>query len=243
MIEFNIKLAEIPLRVCAFYEGTREFCREYLTSEPAGTELRMTRAEIEQTRRDSRACDIREGRSPVEHTDEYLETVALLRLAAAALLPKGVLLFHGVAVALNGRAYLFTAKSGTGKTTHARLWLKTISGAYILNGDKPLLRFGDNEVCVCGTPWQGKEDYGRNETLPLAGICLLERAARNRIEPIPYKTAFEALAFQSHRPAQNSDMVAYLKLLGRLAAVPIYRLGCNMEDEAAQMACRELVRP
>ena len=242
MTEFNIKLSGFPIKVNSIYESTRNFCRDYLTDEPAEIELTLTQEEIEQTRQASYATDIYEGREPVNYSSPYLETLSLLRMAANELLNHGVLLFHGSAVAVDGRVYLFTAKSGTGKTTHSRLWLKNIPGAHILNGDKPFLLFRDEGIFVCGNPWQGKEDYGKNEILPLASLCILERDETNHILPITYKEAFDVLIFQSHKPPQDSRMLSYLKLLGRLSSVPLYRLFCNMEDEAALISYNGMVK-
>ena len=241
MTEFNIKLAGFPIRVHAIHESTKNFCHDYLTDEPSETVLTITQEEIDRTRRESVAGDIFEGREPVSHRDRYLETLTLLRMAADALLDHGVLLFHGSVTAVDGKAYLFTAKSGTGKTTHSGLWLKNIPGAYILNGDKPFLLFKDDGIFACGNPWQGKENYGRNEILPLAAICILERDETNHIEPVTFKEAFEVLAFQSHKPPQDGRMVSYINLLGRICSLPLYRLGCNMDDEAAFVSYRGMV--
>ena len=243
MTEFNIKLAEIPIKVHSIHEQVRDICRDYMTDEPAEIELTITQEEIDQTRQESYANDIYEGREPVNYKDRYLETISLLRMTANTLMNHGVLLFHGSAIAVDGKVYLFTAKSGTGKTTHSRLWLKNIPGAYILNGDKPFLLFKEDGIFVCGNPWQGKEDYGRNEILPLAAICILERDETNHIEPITYKEAFEVLTFQSHKPPQDGRMVSYMKMLGRLSMLPLYRLGCNMEDEAALVSYNGMVKP
>ena len=103
-------------------------------------------------------------------------------LTAARLIDFDVLLFHGSVVAVDGQAFLFTAKSGTGKTTHTRLWLKQIPGCHVLNGDKPLLLFRNDGIYACGTPWQGKENYGTNEILPLKSICLFNRDIKNHKE-------------------------------------------------------------
>jgi ABC-type multidrug transport system ATPase subunit len=135
---------------------------------------------------------------------------------------------------VNGKAYLFTARSGTGKTTHAKLWLKKIKNSYVLNGDKPLIKIQKDGIILCGTLWCGKEGFGVNEILPLKAICVLERDTVNHIERITASEALPILYQQSHHCDGVEDMERTLSLLEWLTQnVEFYRMGCNMEDEAA----------
>ena len=242
MTDFTVKIAEIPFGISAFFESTREFCRDYLTDEIPEIDITITPENIELARKLSCDNDIREEREPYFYSDSYLETVALHRRISDELLFHNVLLFHGSAVAVDGRCYMFTAESGTGKTTHSMLWLKNIPGSYILNGDKPLLLFKDLEVLVCGSPWCGKENFGRNEILPLAGICILDRDKTNHIEDISFHEALPDLIKRSHRPRRNSDFVRYLRQIDKLKSVGLYRLGCNIDDDAAFVAYQRMVK-
>ena len=166
-------------------------------------------------------------------TRELVQTHSFYSL----LLERDVLLFHGCVMACEGRAYLFTAPSGTGKTTHCRLWLDRFPGSHVLNGDKPLLRIEEERVFACGTPWQGKERYGCNEILPLEAICFLERDTVNHIAPVSFHDAFPALLAQTHRPAGGAAMLKTLALLEKLGQrTRLYRLGCNREPEAAELS-------
>ena len=145
--------------------------------------------------------------------------------------------FHGSAVAVGEKAYLFTAKSGTGKTTHTNLWLKNIEGSYIVNGDKPILRIIDGQSFVCGTPWMGKEGCGCNKIVPLSAICLLSRGTENHIEKTAFQKVYPRLIGQCYRPESGALIAKTVKLLERIGGcVPIYELFCNMEDEAAMVA-------
>ena len=238
MTDFTIRLADIPIRVSAIYGSTKDFCGDYLTDGTPQITLRIQPEDIDRARKDSRNSDLLEGREPGIYSDSFLETVALHRKAADALFAHNVLLFHGSVVAVDGRCYMFTAKSGTGKTTHAGLWLKNIPGSHIVNGDKPLLLFRDDGVYACGSPWRGKEGWGTNEIIPLAAVCVLERAEDNHIEEISFGEALQSLVNQSHRPPRNSDIGGYIRLIQRLSGVGLYRLGCNMEDEAALVSYR-----
>ena len=155
-----------------------------------------------------------------------------------ALVQKNVLLMHGAVVAVDGQAYLFTAKSGTGKTTHTRLWLRQFGvRAVMVNGDKPLIHITRKGATVYGTPWDGKEHLSRNIACPLKAVCILTRSETNHIERISPKEALTMLCQQSYRPAQPAALRKTLALVDLLSSsVPLYKLGCNMEPEAALVA-------
>ena len=166
-----------------------------------------------------------------------METLAVYRKIAVGLLDHDVFLMHGSAVAVDGQGYLFTASSGVGKTTHTRLWLAHIPGASVVNGDKPLLRFSDGGVEVCGTPWAGKEGMNANVAVPLRAICVLERGAENRIAPLPFLEAYPILLQQSYRPADAAALQKTMQFVRRLGErVKLYRLACNMEPDAARVS-------
>ena len=241
MTAFTISLAGFPLSIEALFESTRRFCADYLCSGQPLFHIRMEQADIDREREKSDRERELEGLPPQRYSDAYLETLAVYRKIAAALLQKDVLLFHGSVMAYEGKAYLFTAPSGTGKTTHCRLWLSEIPGAYVLNGDKPLLRIEADRVLACGTPWQGKENYGRNEILPLEAICILGRDSFNHIAPVSFHDAFPVLIAQCNRPPETEALLYTLKLSERLGKLTrLYRLGCNMEPEAAHLSFHAL---
>ena len=239
MTVFTLSLAGAVIRVEALYPSTQTYCRDYLTDAEPELSVSISQADIDFEREKSAQEDALEGLAPRHFSDAYLETLAVYRKLAKALLQRDALVFHGSVVAWEGKAYLFTALSGTGKTTHTRLWLKMIPGSYVLNGDKPLLRVCEDGVYACGTPWQGKERYGCNEILPLKAICLLERDNCNHIEPITFRDAMATLIQQSNRPSETELLLRTLDLIGRMdGRVRFYRLGCNMEDEAALVSFR-----
>ena len=143
----------------------------------------------------------------------------------------------GAVIGVGDKAFLFTAHSGVGKTTHIKLWLENIPGAYIINGDKPLLRYCDGGFEVCGTPWAGKEGMQKNTIVPLQAVCLLERGEANSIERISFMDCYSVLLQQSYRPSDPEKMQKTMELVSLLGkAVPLYRLRCNMEAEAAEVA-------
>ena len=237
MTAFTISLAGFPIRIEALYESTMRFCADYLSSGQPLFHIRMETPDLDREREQSDRERELEGLPPYRFSGAYLETLAVYRKIAAALLQKDVLLLHGSVMAFEGKAYLFTAPSGTGKTTHCRLWLSELPGAYVLNGDKPLLRVEPDQVFACGTPWQGKENYGRNEILPLEAICILGRDSVNHIEPVSFHDAFPTLIAQTNRPPETQALLKTLKLTERLGKLTrLYRLGCNMEKDAAAVS-------
>lgn len=146
----------------------------------------------------------------------------------------GGLRLHASAVVVDGRAYLFTADSGVGKSTHTQLYLKQFGDrAFILNDDKPALRLEDDGWFAYGTPWSGKHDISVNDRFPIAGIAVLERCEENTIERFSGVDMISAIIKQVNRPKAAEYRIKMLELLDALVTnVPIWRLKCTTNDEA-----------
>ena len=239
-MEFKIRLAGVNIAVNSIYDEVFRLCRDYLTDgvpdcciSPAPADIALERV------KNVREAET-EGIAPVEYPAPYLETLAVYRRIAAQMLERDTLLLHGAAVAVKDRAWLFTAPSGTGKTTHIRLWLDQIEGSYVVNGDKPLIHIGE-DVTVYGTPWAGKEGMQKNVGVKLCGIVFLERGAENRIGRTTLLQSLPVLIQQSYRPNDKGGTEKALALIGKLGSrIPLYRLQCNMQPEAAWTAYRTL---
>ena len=153
------------------------------------------------------------------------------------------MLLHASAVILDGYAYLFSASSGTGKSTHTALWCEVFPEAKILNDDKPAIRILRDGIYVYGTPWSGKSDLNLNLKIPLGGICFLERSEENFIEPMETGDAILLTLNQTVRPMEQADMDLLLKTLDTvLCKTPLYRMGCNISPDAAKMAYAAMKR-
>lgn len=147
---------------------------------------------------------------------------------------------HSSAVILDGKAYLFTAPSGTGKSTHTEKWIR-LFGARYLNDDKPVLRRVNGVWMAYGTPWSGKYDLSSNEGVPVGGIACLRRGEVNEIKPMPPAQAVPIFMSQSVHRLYQEQMEKKLALLDKLLReVPVWDLACRNDDEAAIMSHRAM---
>lgn len=176
--------------------------------------------------------------------DDYCEYYCSAQSFYRRLVEFDGLVMHSSAVMMDGRAYLFSAPSGTGKSTHTRLWLEQFGDrAAILNDDKPALRRVDGKWYAYGTPWSGKHDISINTRVPLGGICVLCRGEVNRIERFGGPAAVHALLAQTTRARNPEFMGKMLALLDRLLTeVPVWRMECNMDPAAAVMSHEAMSR-
>ncbi|MBQ8005081.1 MAG: hypothetical protein IJ303_02060 [Clostridia bacterium] len=171
----------------------------------------------------------------------YLEALAIYRKICEKLSSEDCMLMHSAVIEYEGKAYAFSAKSGTGKTTHVSLWQKAFGdGVRIINGDKPLVRRvkkGDGfEFIAYGTPWCGKERKNINTSATLCGFFILERCESNFAE----RAGAEAIPHIMGQMLLKKDGVYLSSLMSFVDAlitnVPVYRLGVNMDIEAAIVA-------
>lgn len=176
-----------------------------------------------------------------EETREYICTGAEFY---NALMSFGGFFLHSSAVMIDGKAYLFSAPSGTGKSTHTSLWLEKFGDrAKILNDDKPAIRIINDEIRVFGTPWSGKADSSVNTDVALAGICFLERDTTNHIEEISKAEGIAKVMNQTIRPSDRAQMSQLLDTLDIvISRTPIYKMGCNISLEAAEVAYEAMKR-
>ncbi len=212
-------------------------CRDYKTSTPAEIFITVTAEDINN--------EANFGKTEVtEQSKGYLEFLSLYRKFCNAAASKGIVLMHGCAVATGGKAYIFTAPSGTGKSTHANLWLELLGDkAFILNGDKPLIDMKPVIPTVYGTPWDGKEHLSQNTNLPLGGIVLIERSESNSVEPLSQGEALKILLSQCYRPNDPADMQHVLNSILKLTeTVKFYKLKCNISKEAALLSFNTLTK-
>ena len=153
------------------------------------------------------------------------------------IIPHGRFFLHASAVVLDGEAYLFSAPSGMGKSTHTALWLRSFEGSYILNDDKPVI-FPENEgVTVWGTPFAGKTDLQVNLGVPLRGICFLKQGNENIITPITEERAIALTLNNTYRPKNAEEMNLLLDMIEKVVErADIFEMSCRNEFAAAEMS-------
>ena len=232
------RIADLNIEVQSLFEYVHTLCRDYRTTGNAGLSIAVTPADIDLEREKSAREDEIEDVPVRNYPDGYLESLAVYRKIAEQMPDYDTFLFHGSCIAVDGTAYLFTAKSGTGKSTHTRLWRELLgSRAVMVNDDKPLIRVSETGAVAYGTPWDGKHHLSSNTAVPLKAACILERAAENRICAITPSEALPMLLQQVYRPMNAEAMGQTLRLIDRFAgSVKLYRLGCSMDISAAELS-------
>lgn len=225
----RIRIADFVIDVKNKYEYVEAFCRNYLTDdENVDFSVECTAEEIAY-----------EGTKAEEgFSSDALECLAVYRKICTEIVDRGAFLMHSAVIEVDGDAYAFLAKSGTGKSTHIVLWRKTIGESVkIINGDKPIYRYIDGDLFVYGTPWCGKEGWNRNARARLKAICYIERAEQNSIEKItPAQSVLRAMKqvfipYESEKASKTLDLVDKM-----LIDKQSWLLKCNISSEAAELA-------
>lgn len=222
-----VKIADIPIGINNRYSYVEDLMRDYITDEAPSFCIDVSDADISKERETfDQDCSF-----------GCLEGVVIHRKIAERLADYDAVVLHGAVLDVAGYAYIFTARSGVGKTTHAKLWLSEIPGARILNGDKPVIRFIDGVPYAYGTPWRGKEGFGDNSRAELSSIAFLERAEHNTADVITPSHAAVRLVQQVYIPKIPSAAVKAMRIVDRiLSSVRLVELRCNMNSDAAHVA-------
>ena len=238
MTEFRMRVAGATCAVSALFECTPAFFRPYLTDGEPDFFALVTPEDIVFEGIALYEEALQEGFRVRKFTDPFLERAAIQRKFAEFLFERDTLLLHGSTVAVDGKAYLFTARCGTGKSTHTRLWCQAFGKrAVMVNDDKPFIQITDDGIFACGSPWSGKHGLDTNITVPLKGICLLERGAENRIEKAEKESLLPTLFAQSYRPLDTAKEKRFLDLVEQLAeTVPLWQMQCSKDMGAAHTA-------
>lgn len=174
--------------------------------------------------------------------DAGCESIAVLRVLCDYIIRRGGFFLHCSCLKYRGKAIIFTAPSGTGKSTHAALWKQHFGDSVeIINDDKPLVREDADGFTIYGTPWRGKHGRGTNTSAPIGAVFFLAQAPENSVEPVDSITALSLLMQQTVIPRGREDTAALVDMLGRLIeSVPMHRLYCNISDEAVTTALSAL---
>lgn len=179
--------------------------------------------------------------SDTKHLPGYLNFMRCYRKLAEWLPLHNAFVLHSACFDVNGTGVAFAAHSGTGKTTHMNLWQQYLGDKMtIVNGDKPIVRFFDEEPNLpyaYGTPWNGKEHLGCNMRTPLKHLCFITRSQTNSTKPLSKTEALPRIMNQVYMPKDPAAISATLQLINRLLdSVQLWEIRCNMELDAAKTA-------
>ena len=228
------KIADVVFDARLNYGYTEKLCKKY---EYLGEEEVKFVAVV--TEEDIKAEQVLAEEFP----PAYLESLALFRkLCDYCLKNANGIVFHSSAIAVDGNAYLFTAPSGTGKSTHSRLWRELLGDrAFMVNDDKPIVRYEDGAFYVYGTPWNGKHHLDTNCRVKIKAICAISQAKENSIRKATTAEMLITILNQTIRPKDREDMDKLLVLIEKmLTEVELYKLGCNISREAAELSYKTM---
>ncbi|MCQ2342011.1 MAG: hypothetical protein MJZ75_00760 [Paludibacteraceae bacterium] len=163
---------------------------------------------------------------------------AIMLLFAFTTTPLGALEMHASVALKDGKGFLFLGKSGTGKSTHSRLWMEAFADARLLNDDNPVLRLLPNdEVRVYGSPWSGKTPCYINQNIPVGGIVKLKQAPQNSIQLLRLPEAYAYMLASCSGLKMVPEMMdaLYKTIAGIIQIIPVHALDCLPNTDAARL--------
>ncbi len=234
--DYYIRIADTCIHIEHRHPLVRLICRDYIVDKaPAFLTVLLTEDEIK---------DALQTYETVQTLGEAENLLVFLTILRSAYRFQAVPL-HAAVIEYEGRGYAFSAASGTGKSTHIRLWNEVFGdGVHVINGDKPLLKAVQDETGVCrirayGMPWCGKEGQQVNASVPLAGLCFLERGTENAIRTCSEDEAVAHFFENIPAPSCDAEAAFYLQFADTvLSHLPVYLLQCTQSREAALTAYR-----
>ncbi len=237
-MKYSISVCGSTFQITSCYDSVAFIDKQYLSNDCAEYSIVMSEDDTEK----EKSIQINELHFLPAYSDGYFEFLAVYRKIIERLSFSQTILFHGSAISVDNCGYCFTAKSGTGKSTHTRLWRELFgTRAVMINDDKPLITCKNETIYAWGTPWDGKHHLSSNICVPLKSICILERGTDNYISEISKKDAYPLLLQQTYRPENPVGLTNTLETLDRvISGVSLYKLRCNMEIDAARVSYEKM---
>ena len=237
MERFCIRLAGIPIGVSCQFLYTKKYCDKYISDENPLIYLTIEADDI----RFEKELDFTRNDLRYDYPEWYYEATALLRKTSDVLASFNVFLLHGSAIEVDGKAYIFTARSGIGKSTHAAFWRQELGltnhTVHVINDDKPLIKVAGTEIQVCGSPWNGKHRLDSDRIVSLKAIGKIERDEINLTTPLSKDEYWITMIQQSYLPRKPEIAKDVLRMIQAvIESIPGYRIQCNLDPEAAHIA-------
>ena len=231
---FKIKIAGLIIEIDTPSPRTCIMCYHYLSQGKTDINVKVTKEDIQNE-------IYKYGSTKKDETS--LETLAVYRQIIEKASAFGIFLMHGAVIAIDDKAFMFTAPSGTGKTTHIKKWLKNAKGAYVVNGDKPLIKVTNKGIYACGTPWCGNEHMETNTMVPLKAIVCMERGEENHIEEKTFLQVYSFILQQTYRSPDVEIAKETLNYLLKLQeSVSFWHFSCNnLKEDSFHIAYKALM--
>ncbi len=224
------RIADLNIGIENHADFTKEYMKDYLIeSDYADFTVTVTQEMIEYEKKISLE----------QVPDKYYEITAVLRSVCKTILEQyNGFFLHCSCLMYKGEAYVFTAKSGTGKSTHTRLWREIFGDEVVMiNDDKPIVRLIDDTFYIYGTPWNGKHSISNNVKAPIKAIFYLSQAKENKTTKCDPVTTVAKLLSQTVLPDSKDVMNTLLELLDKLTSqTTMYDLECNISHDAVHTA-------
>lgn len=223
------EIAGLRVKIENRYDFTTKFCQEYLSEDQLSA--------VDITASASEEEFLEEKTYSGKFSDGYIENICLYRSLCRQIPLFNRILLHCAVLEYDGKGYAFLGRSGTGKSTHTRLWKQYLGSPKMVNGDKPILEWVEGHFIAHGTPWRGKESWGERTSAPLCGLCFLEQAKENSIRKLSPAEVSSRLFGQLLLPEEEENVISTLDLADKLiATIPAYLLKCDISKEAVKFS-------
>lgn len=218
------KIANLFINIHYEYDLIHSLCKDYIVNEYDHIDINIENINIDKYKDENRI--------------EAAEVLAILECLAESIFKYNMLLLHGAAIEYKGKAYLFMAPSGTGKSTHIRHWKEVLKDVHIINGDKPII---DDKAYLYGTPWRGKEGWGKPVSFKLDSLIFIERDSYNHIEKLDIKDCLNSLLKGVYLPNSSSEKV--FDLINKIFLnIHVFRMYCIDDISAAKVCISEVIK-
>ena len=234
MVNFKIKIADIVVEVNAFNESTKKYCLDFLSNEDSNYVITMTREDLEN--------EVHIQEDGKVYASE--EISALYRKIANLFIERNIVVMHGSSFKVGDCAFIVTARSGVGKSTHVNLLRQLLGNEFsYINDDKPLLEVNDDNCMLYSSPWNGKERRGNNTSAPLKAIIFLNRGDNTYRKIDNKQEIYFKLLTQIYLPTDKSKREKALKIIDvLLKRLNFYEINVNKELDSASMTYERIIK-